>query len=318
MSSNPRVLIADVMSARAAEILREEPGIDVDVRSELPGNPAVGQIIQDYDAILIRSATTLAAPIFETAKRLKLIGRAGIGVDNVDLQAATANDVMVMNTPLGNATSTAEHAIAMMMTISRHIAAATASMREGRWDKKLYKGREVTGKTLGVIGAGNIGAIVIDRAQGLRMNVIAFDPYLKEERAKELGVECVSLKEMLTRSDFVTIHVPLVEGTRHLLNATTFRHMKPSAYLIHCARGGIVDEAALVEALDLGLLSGAALDVFETEPLGKDHPLAAHPRMVLTPHIAASTHEAQVNVAVQIAEQTVAFFTRGERINAVN
>lgn len=318
MSANRRVLIADAMSPRAAEILRAEPSIDVDVRSDLPGTPSVESIAHEYDAILVRSATKIGGPLFDKATKLSLVGRAGIGVDNVDLFEATKHGVTVMNTPLGNATSTAEHAIAMLMTVSRHIAQATASMRAGRWDKKLYKGREVTGKTLGVIGAGNIGGIVIDRAKGLRMNVVVHDPFLSAERAETLGVENVSLTSLLGQADYVTIHVPLVDGTRHLLNQDTLALMKPTAYLIQCARGGIVDESALVAALDKGQLAGAALDVFETEPLGEAHPLVSNPKIILTPHIAASTHEAQVNVAVQIAEQTVAFFVRGERVNAVN
>lgn len=317
MKSAARVLIADRMSPRAAEILGQMPGIEVLVRAGMSKEELIAEIAA-YDAVAVRSATKLPAEVLSHATRLRVIGRAGIGVDNVDVEAATARGILVMNTPFGNATTTAEHAIAMLMALSRNIPQATASMRAGKWEKKSLQGREVTGKTLGVIGLGNIGRIVANRARGLHMNVIGFDPQINTEAARGLGVERVELDELFARADYVSVHTPLNDATRHLLGAEAFARMKPGAFVINCARGGIVDEAALVAALDEGRIAGAALDVYETEPPPADQPLLSHPKVILTPHLGASTAEAQEIVAVQIAEQIGAFLTEGTVTNGVN
>lgn len=317
MSETPRVLISDALSPRAAAILRDA-GIGVDVRAQMPGDLPLEEIVSGYDAILVRSATKLTADLIGRATRLKVIGRAGIGVDNIDVSAASSHGVVVMNTPFGNATTTAEHAIAMLMSVTRNIPQATASMRAGRWDKKKYKGREVTGKTLGIAGLGNIGRIVADRALGLRMKVVAYDPFLTADAADRLGVEKVTFEQLLERADYVTIHTPLIDQTRNLIDAAALARMKKGAFLICCARGGIVDESALLEALESGHLGGAALDVFLQEPPQADHPLLQHPKIILTPHLGASTNEAQEAVAVQIAEQLVAYFDDGTITNALN
>lgn len=312
-----RVLIADDMSATAAQILEATEGIEVDVRTGLTPDE-LREAIGAYDGLLVRSATKVRADIIAAADRLKVIGRAGIGVDNIDVAAATARGIVVMNAPYGNATTTAEHAVAMLMSVSRHIPQATASMRAGRWDKKKFKGREVTGKTVGIIGLGNIGRIVADRLLGLHTRVIAFDPFLTAEAARKLGVEKVDLDTLFETADYVTIHTPLNEHTRGLVDAAAFAKMKPTAYLVHCARGGIVDEQALADALEKGEIAGAALDVMVQEPPPADHPLLANDRVILTPHLGASTVEAQVAVATQIAEQAAAMLTTGTIKHALN
>jgi len=311
----PKVLISDKLSDAAVAIFRNR-GIEVDVKSGL--TPAeLREIIGAYDGLAIRSATKVTKELLDVATNLKVVGRAGIGVDNVDLKAATARGVVVMNTPHGNAITTAEHAIALMFALARQIPEATASTKAGKWEKNRFMGVELTAKTLGLIGAGNIGGIVADRALGLRMKVIAYDPFLSEKRAIELGVEKVELAELLARADFITLHTPLTDATRNLLSREAIASTKKGVCIINCARGGLVDEAALAEAIQSGHVAGAALDVFATEP-AKESPLFALENVVCTPHLGASTNEAQENVALQVAEQISDFLLTGAVSNAIN
>lgn len=312
-----KVLISDDLSPSAAAVFRER-GIAVDYAPQL-GKDAAGLLAQigDYHGLAVRSATKATADIIRAGTNLKVIGRAGIGVDNIDIPAATAAGIVVMNTPYGNATTTAEHAIAMMFALARQLPAANQSTHAGKWEKSRFMGVELSGKTLGIVGCGNIGAIVADRARGLKMRVLAFDPFLTDSRAVELGVEKVDLDALLRRADIVTLHTPLTDQTRNIVDAEAIARMKRGAFLINCARGGLVDEVALKAALDSGQLGGAGLDVFVEEP-AKAHPLFGHERVVATPHLGASTHEAQENVAVQIAEQMADFLLRGAVTNALN
>ena len=311
----PKVLISDKMDPKAAAIFRER-GIQVDeITGKTPAELAA--MIGDYDGLAIRSSTKATAAILDAATNLKVIGRAGIGVDNVDIPAATARGIVVMNTPFGNSITTAEHAIALMFALARQLPEADASTQAGKWEKNRFMGVEVTGKTLGLIGAGNIGSIVASRALGLKMKVVAFDPFLSPERAIELGVDKVELDELLRRADFITLHTPLTDQTRNILSRDNIAKTKHGVRIINCARGGLVDEAALKDALDSGQVSGAALDVFETEP-AKDSPLFNTPNFVSTPHLGASTSEAQVNVAIQVAEQMSDFLLLGGVTNAIN
>jgi D-3-phosphoglycerate dehydrogenase / 2-oxoglutarate reductase len=313
----PRVLISDALSPAAVQIFRDR-GIDPDFQPELgKDKERLAAIIGDYDGLAIRSATKATAKLIEAAPRLRVIGRAGIGVDNVDVPAATARGVIVMNTPHGNAITTAEHAIAMMFALAREIPQADASTQAGKWEKNRFLGVELTAKTLGVIGCGNIGAIVADRAIGLRLKVIAYDPFLSPERAIELGVEKVELDALFARADIVTLHVPLTEKTRNILSGAAIARMKPGVRIVNCARGGLLDEAALRAALDSGHVAGAALDVFATEP-ATENPLFGHPHVVCTPHLGAATAEAQENVALQVAEQMSDYLIAGAITNAVN
>jgi len=273
--------------------------------------------IGNYDGLAIRSATKVPGKVLEWAKNLKVIGRAGIGVDNVDIPAATARGIIVMNTPFGNSITTAEHAISLMLALARQIPEADASTRAGKWEKNKFMGVEIFGKTLGVIGCGNIGSIVADRALGLKMKVIAYDPYLSADRAADLGVEKVELDELFKRADFITLHTPLTEKTRNIVNADAIKIMKKGVRIINCARGGLVDEAALYEALKNKHVAGAAFDVFVTEP-ATENPLFNLPNVVCTPHLGASTSEAQENVALQIAEQMADYLLRGAITNAIN
>ncbi|GAB4256071.1 MAG: phosphoglycerate dehydrogenase [Deferrisomatales bacterium] len=311
-----RVLVSDPLSPRGIEILQGPPELQVDVRPGLPPGE-LKRVVGGYDALVVRSGTRVTADVIEAATALKVIGRAGIGVDNVDVAAATQRGIVVMNTPGGNAVTTAEHALALLVSLVRHIPQATRSMKQGRWEKKAFPGRELRGKTLGVLGLGNIGRIVADRARGFKMRVVAHDPYVSADRAAELGVELVDFEELLGRSDLLTVHVPLVEATRNLLDADAFERMKPGAYLVCAARGGIVDEEALLQALESGRIAGAALDVFAQEPPGPT-PLVTHPRVVCTPHLGASTVEAQEAVAVEVAGQIVDYLVWGTIRNAVN
>jgi D-3-phosphoglycerate dehydrogenase len=311
----PRVLISDALSPAAVGIFRER-GVDVDVRPGLDKDE-LAAIIGDYDGLAIRSATKVTAKLLETATRLKVVGRAGIGVDNVDIPAATARGVIVMNTPFGNSITTAEHAIAMMFALAREIPAADASTQAGKWEKNRFMGVEITGKTLGVIGCGNIGAIVADRAIGLKMRVIAFDPFLSPERALDLGVEKVELDDLLARADFITLHTPMTAQTKNILSAEALAKCKKGVRIINCARGGLVDEEALAAALKSGHVGGAAFDVFTVEP-AKENPLFGLPNVVCTPHLGASTSEAQENVALQVAEQMSDYLVRGAISNAIN
>jgi D-3-phosphoglycerate dehydrogenase len=310
-----RVLISDKMDPRAAAIFRER-GIEVDeITGQTPDELKV--IIGRYDGLAIRSATKVTKAILEAADNLKVIGRAGIGVDNVDIPAATARGVVVMNTPFGNSITTAEHAIALMFALARQLPEADASTQAGKWEKNRFMGVEVTGKTLGLIGCGNIGSIVAARALGLRMKVAAFDPFLTPERAVELGVDKVELDELLRRADFITLHTPLTDQTRNILSRENLAKTKAGVRIVNCARGGLIDEQALKEALDSGHVAGAALDVFVTEPATAS-PLFGTPNFISTPHLGASTSEAQVNVAIQVAEQMSDYLLLGGVTNAVN
>ena len=311
----PRVLISDKLSPAAVQIFRDR-GVEVDFKPGL--KPAeIREIIGEYDGLAVRSATKVTRELLEAAPRLKVVGRAGIGVDNVDVTTATARGVVVMNTPFGNAITTAEHAIAMMFALARQIPEASASTKAGKWEKNRFMGVELTGKTLGLVGCGNIGSIVADRANGLRMKVVAYDPFLSEKRAVELGVEKLELDALIARADFITIHAPYTEQTKNILNRERLFAMKKGARLINCARGGLVDEAALHDALASGHLAGAALDVFEVEP-ATDSPLFGLENVVCTPHLGAATTEAQENVALQVAEQMADFLLSGAVSNAIN
>ncbi len=313
---NKRVLVTDNLSQKGIEVFKKTPGIETVVDHEI-SSEQLQETIGQFDALVIRSRTKVTADIIDAADRLKVIGRAGSGLDNVDITAATKRGIAVMNTPGGNTITTAEHALALLLALSRNIPQATASMKAGKWEKKKFQGRELFNKTLGIIGMGNIGTVVADRAKGLKMNVIVYDPFVTPERARRKEVELVSLDELYARSDYITIHVPLNEDTRHMINAEAFSKMKDGVMIVHCARGGIVDETALLEALRSGKVRGAALDVFEKEPPGK-HPLLEMENVIATPHLGASTEEAQVNVAVAIAEQIVDYLLRGIIRNTVN
>jgi D-3-phosphoglycerate dehydrogenase len=303
------------MDPKAAQIFRER-GCEVDViTGQTPEELAA--IIGQYDGLAIRSSTKVTKAILDAATNLKVVGRAGIGVDNVDIPAASAKGVVVMNTPFGNSITTAEHAIALMFALARQLPEADSSTQAGKWEKNRFMGVELTAKTLGLIGAGNIGSIVADRALGLRMKVVAFDPFLTPERAVELGIEKVTLDELLARADFITLHTPLTDQTRNILSKDALAKTKKGVRIINCARGGLIDEAALKDALDSGHVAGAALDVFATEP-ATESPLFGTPNFVSTPHLGASTSEAQVNVAIQVAEQMADYLVKGGVTNALN
>jgi D-3-phosphoglycerate dehydrogenase len=311
----PKVLISDSMSPKAAEIFRAR-GIEVDEITGL-SKEELAKIIGQYDGLAIRSSTKATPALIAEASNLKVIGRAGIGVDNVDIPAASAKGIVVMNTPFGNSITTAEHAIALMFALARQLPEADASTQAGKWEKNRFMGVELTSKVLGLIGAGNIGSIVADRALGLRMKVIAFDPFLTPERAEHLGVEKVELDDLLARADFITLHTPLTESTKNILSAENLAKTKKGVRIINCARGGLIDEAALKAGLDSGHIGGAALDVFAEEP-AKASPLFGTPNFISTPHLGASTDEAQVNVAIQVAEQMSDFLLSGGVTNALN
>ena len=313
--TKPKVLISDKMDPNAARIF-EERGCEVDVKPGMTPEE-LAAVIGEYDGLAIRSATNVTPAILDAATNLKVVGRAGIGVDNVDIPAASSRGVVVMNTPFGNSITTAEHAIAMMFALARQIPAANARTQAGEWPKNDFMGVEVTGKTLGLIGAGNIGSIVAARALGLRMKVVAFDPFLTAERAIEIGVEKVDLDTLLARADFITLHTPLTDETRNILSRENLAKTKKGVRIINCARGGLIDEEALADALDSGQVAGAALDVFQTEP-AKESPLFGKPNFVCTPHLGASTTEAQVNVALQVAEQMADYLVNGGVSNALN
>jgi len=314
----PKVLISDELSDAAVQIFRDR-GVEVDFMPQLGKDPAkLAEIIGGYDGLAIRSATKVTAAIIEKATNLRVIGRAGIGVDNVDIPAASARGIVVMNTPFGNSITTAEHAIAMMFACARQIPAADASTRAGKWEKSKFMGAEISGKKLGLIGCGNIGSVVASRALGLKMKVIAYDPFLSADRAMQLGVEKVeTVEELLKRADFVSLHVPKTAATANMLSAERIALMKPTARLINCARGGLVDEQAAADALREGRLAGAAFDVFSEEP-AKANPLFDAPNVVCTPHLGAATVEAQENVALQVAEQISDYLIDGAIQNALN
>lgn len=312
-----KVLVADNLASCGTDILGRAPGIECVVKKGLSPEELKREIA-DCDGLVIRSATKVTADIIEAAKRLRVIGRAGIGLDNVDIPAASKRGIVVMNVPDGNVVTTAEHAISMMLALTRNIPQATASLKAGKWEKSKFKGREIYNKTLGIIGIGRIGRIVAERALGLRMKVIAFDPYITEESVEKVGdIEMVGFDDLLARADFITLHVPKTPETANLLDAAAFAKMKPGVMVINCARGGIIDEAALLEAMKSGRVAGAALDVFAKEP-PEGNPLLEMDRLICTPHLGASTDEAQENVSRAIAEQVVAYLTTGAIRNAVN
>ena len=311
----PRVLIADSLSPAAIDIFKQR-GVEVDVKTGLSKDDLI-QIIGDYDGLVVRSDTKPNKDVIAAARNLKVIGRAGIGVDNIDIPAATAAGIVVMNTPFGNSITTAEHAIAMMFALARQMPAADASTQAGKWEKTRFMGVELYAKTLGLIGAGNIGGIVADRALGLKMKVVAYDPFLSPERAVELGVEKVELDELLARADIITLHTPLTDKTRNILSAENLARTKKGVMIVNCARGGLVDEAALRAGLDSGHIGGAGFDVFVQEP-AKENVLFGAPNFVATPHLGASTNEAQENVALQVAEQMSDYLLSGAVSNALN
>ena len=311
----PKVLISDKLSPAAVEIFKSR-GVEVDQKTGLTEEQLL-EIIGDYDGLAIRSATKVTATVLAAAKKLKVVGRAGIGVDNVDVKAATSHGVVVMNTPFGNSVTTAEHAISLMMSLARDIPAASASTHAGKWEKNKFMGVELAGKTLGLIGCGNIGSIVADRAQGLKMKVVSYDPFLSVERAAALNVEKVELDQLLARADFISLHTPMTESTRHLLGKENLAKCKKGVRIINCARGGLIVEADLKAAIESGHVAGAALDVFEEEP-AKSNPLFGMDQIIATPHLGASTNEAQENVAVQVAEQMAEYLTVGTVTNALN
>ena len=313
----PRVLVSDELSETAVQIFRDR-GVEVDFQPQLgKDKDKLFEIIGNYDGLAIRSATKVTEKIIEAAKNLKVVGRAGIGVDNVDIPAASRRGIIVMNTPFGNSITTAEHAIALMFAVARQLPAADASTQAGKWEKSKFMGVEITGKTLGIIGAGNIGSIVIARALGLRMHVLAYDPFLSKERAEEMGVTKVELDELFAGADFITLHVPLTDKTRNIIDASAIAKMKQGVRIFNRARGGLVDEAALAAAIKSGHVAGAAFDVFEVEP-AKESPLFGLPNVVCTPHLGASTTEAQENVALQVAEQMADYLVKGAVSNAIN
>ena len=311
----PKVLISDKLSPRAAEIFRER-GVDVDVKLGLSPDELL-TIIGNYDGLAIRSATQVTEELLEAAASLRVVGRAGIGIDNVNLRAATKRGVIVMNTPHGNSVTTAEHAIALILALSRQIPEANTSTKAGKWEKSRFMGTEITGKTLGLIGCGNIGTVVAERAQGLKMRVVGYDPYLSPENAKRLGIEKLELDDLLKRADFITLHTPLTDATRNIVSADALNKTKKGVRIINCARGGLVDELAMAAALKSGHVAGAAFDVFEVEP-AKDNVLFSFENVIATPHLGASTTEAQEKVALQIAEQMANYLMRGAITNAIN
>ncbi len=311
-----KVLISDPLNQVGIDIFQNTPGIEVDVKTDLSPSE-LKEIIPQYHALSIRSKTKVDEDLLAAAKNLKVVGRAGIGLDNVDIPAATQADVAVMNTPFGNTITTAEHAITMMMALSRNVPRATASLKQGRWDKKLLQGREIFNKTLGLVGVGNIGRIVADRALGLKMKVIAFDPYVEADAFDEIAMDLVGFNELLERADYISIHTPKTKETSNLMNKDAFSRMKEGAMLINCARGGIVNEDDLYDALKSGRLGGAALDVFEEEPVCGGR-LMELDNFICSPHLGASTVEAQENVARDVAKQITEYLLKGDADNIVN
>lgn len=311
-----RILVTDGLSPCGIEVLRQAEAFEVDERQRL-STEALLECIDDYDGLIVRSATKVTAPILQAAGRLKVVGRAGVGVDNIDVEAATARGILVMNAPSGNTLATAEHTFSLLLALAKNVPQATASMKDGRWEKGAFLSVEVAGKTLGIIGLGRIGNEVARRAKGFAMRVIAYDPFISEEAATALGVELVELPELFRRSDFISIHTPLTPETYHLIDKDAIAQMKTGVRIVNCARGGIVDETALYEALQAGKVAGAALDVFEQEPI-TSMPLLTLSNFICTPHLGASSEEAQENVAVEIAQQVIEYLQKGLIRNAVN
>lgn len=313
----PKVLIADKLSPEGIEILERAEGLEVLNKPGLSPEELL-EIIPDFDGLVIRSGCKVTAEVIAAATNLKVVGRAGIGVDNVDIPVATARGIVVMNTPFGNNITTAEHAVALIISLARSIPQASASMKSGKWEKSKFSGMELFNRTAAVIGAGNIGRVVVSLLQGLGMHVIVFDPYLTEEAATAIGVEQVTFDEMLERADVITVHVPKVKETVGLLNAEALKKVKPGVFIVNAARGGIVDEEALLDALNSGQVGGAGLDVFVEEPPPENHPLVAHPNVICTPHLGASTSQAQLNVAISVTEQVRDYLLDGVVSNALN
>jgi len=314
----PRVLVSDKLSPTAVQIFKDR-GVEVDYLPDLgKDKEKLLEVIGQYDGLAIRSATKVSEKIIDAATQLKVIGRAGIGVDNIDIPAASRRGIIVMNTPFGNSITTAEHAIALMFALARQIPEADVSTKAGKWEKNRFMGVEITGKTLGIIGCGNIGSIVAMRGIGLKMHVVAFDPFLSEARAEELGVQKVELDALFARADFITLHTPLTDKTRNIIDAGAIAGMKNGVRIINCARGGLIIEKDLVEALKSGKVAGAGIDVFEIEPPAADNPLFSLENVVCTPHLGASTSEAQENVAIQVAEQMADYLVSGAVSNAIN
>jgi D-3-phosphoglycerate dehydrogenase len=311
-----KILISDSLSEEGIEIFKQTPGIEVDVKTKMTPDE-LKAVIGQYDALVIRSATKVTQEVIDRAEKLAVVGRAGIGLDNVDIPAASKRGIVVMNTPGGNAVTTGEHAIAMMLSLVRMIPQATASMKAGKWEKNKFTGHEFMNKTLGIVGTGRVGSIVADRAQGLKMKVIAYDPFIAPEAAQQMGITLAGLDEIFRQADIITVHTPLTKETRGVINAAAFAKMKQGVYIVNCARGGIVSEKDLYDALVSGKVAGAALDVFEEEPT-KNAALIALDSVICTPHLGASTDEAQINVAIAVAEQIVAYLTTGEIKGAVN
>jgi len=311
-----KVLVSDKMSPEAIEILKNTPGIEVDVKTNLTPDE-LKEVIKDYDALAIRSATKVTKAVIDRADRLKVVARAGVGLDNVDIDAATKRGVVVMNTPDGNTITTGEHTVAMMLSLARQIPQATASMKAGKWEKNKFMGHEFCNKTLGIIGTGRVGSTVASRAQGLKMNVIAYDPFMSPEAAEKMGINLATLDEIFAKSDFITVHTPLTKETEGIVNAAAFAKMKKGVFIINCARGGIINEKDLFDALASGKVAGAALDVFVDEPT-QNMDLISLENVICTPHLGASTDEAQTNVAIAVAEQIVAYLMTGEIKNAIN
>lgn len=315
--ANAKVLVSDKLSDAGLAILKQAPGVQVEYKPGL-SEEQLAAIIGEFDGLVIRSNSQVTARVIEAATNLKVVGRAGIGVDNVDVPAASRRGIVVMNTPTGNAITTAEHALSLLFSMARKIPAATASMRAGQWEKNKFQGREISFKTIGIVGLGNIGRILADRAKGLKMTVVGYDPVMTKERAEELGIELLSLDELYARADFISVHTPLTPDTKNLLNDAAFAKMKDGVMIINAARGGIVDEEALVRAIKSKKVAGAAFDVFVKEPMAADHPFIGLEEIVLTPHLGASTAEAQERVALEIAEQIVDYLANGVIKNAVN
>jgi len=311
-----RILVADKMSNLGVEVMSASKNLSVDVKTGLSVEEQV-KIIGAYDGLIVRSTTKLKGALLDAATNLKIVIRAGIGVDNIDVKACKAKGIVVENTPMGNANSAAEHAVALLFSLARQVAEATLTTKQGKWEKNRFMGVELFGKTLGVVGTGNIGRLVVDKAKGLGMQVVAFDPLLTDARAKEIGVEKVTLDALFARADAITLHVPLVDGTKNLLDDAAFAKMKKGVLIVNAARGGIIDEAALDRALESGQVWGAALDVFATEPVDPAHPLLKRDNVIATPHLGASTHDAQVKVAIEAGEQMMLFFDKGETRNAL-
>lgn len=314
-----KVIVCDPISPKGIELLKACTALDVVVLPKPPKEDELLTLVKDAVALAVRSETKVTRKVLEAAPALKVVGRAGVGVDNVDIEAATERGVIVMNTPGGNTISTAELTFSMLMALARRIPQAHLSMTQGNWDRKAFKGTELFGKTLGVLGMGRIGSEVAKRAIAFGMKVFAYDPYLTLDRAKELGVELVDdLAKIYAESDFITVHMPMTDETRGMINAAAFEKMKKGVRLLNCARGGIINEVDLLAAIESGKVAGAALDVYEAEPLAKDSPLRANPKIIMTPHLGASTEEAQENVGIEVAEQIIDLLTTGEVRNAIN